>query len=135
MSICENNLQNLKHGLQKFNKLIDYFNKQIMKLNMVRNLISSPLTWNLSCINTHENVCSRSTGAMHKKSTCWAAFPLRIDEVAHDAVVSVGSVTVVSLEGLHIFIFKVVVNSVNFALLPLLFIEQSIPKKYSNWPA
>lgn len=27
MSICKNNLQNLKHGVQKFNKLLDYFNK------------------------------------------------------------------------------------------------------------
>lgn len=32
-------------------------------------LIISPLTWNqdLSCLATHENVWSRSTGAMHKK--------------------------------------------------------------------
>lgn len=40
-----------------------------MKINTDMNLITSPLTWNqdVSCLATHENVCSRSTGAMHKK--------------------------------------------------------------------
>lgn len=37
---------------------------------MDTDLITSLLTWNpdLSCLATHENVCSKSTGAMHKES-------------------------------------------------------------------